>query len=614
MAALRYSLPLIPLLSCWAAALPAAEPDEEPAVLVISAERSASPLYSGSQATTVVELDRLEQGQILQATDGLLWLPGLMVQHTPGGTDIFQLRGASNAETQILIDGIPYNDATVVAGELPLVALPLSAAALAEVLPGAQPLWGNRAVGGVVALRSAAPSAQHESFARAEAGNYGTVAGLARASGPLGEDFGYALAVSGMRRDGWSLLTDDSDGDPGSHERDGMRRLDAAGRLQWNVADGALWLSGFVLESRHEYDSDFIGPDDRDSARELDSWRLAAGGRHPLAEDLEWSWDAARTVNKGKYDSFDFPTTGTDDYLAIRLRWQLSAPLALQVGGDLLRQRAELGGFAPIDERHQLAGGHVLASWKTASYDLDATLRIEEHSEEGDALTWRLGGAVWALPQTLRLRASAATGFRVPTIYQQFASPETEPLDAESSLGWEFGLDWRITRDLRFAASYWQTRFEDRINFIGSDPDWNPIYSNDDGRAKVSGLTAELRQERSAELPLELALGYTYITAKNATGDTPRFQPRHRATLRGTGYLLDDRVWGGLAWQWSHDYESAGGTVGTWHRLDAQAGWRIDETFALTLRGINVLDRAYTPNIGYSGEPLQVLIGGEARY
>jgi iron complex outermembrane recepter protein len=156
-------------------------------------------------------------------------------------------------------------------------------------------------------------------------------------------------------------------------------------------------------------------------------------------------------------------------------------------------------GFQPRDETD--SSRHSVAAYVDTELDLSSrlALRFEDYSDFGNTVTGKLSGA-FALTDELRLRGSASTGFRAPSLQQRYFSStftdfiSGEPVDVllarndsavaraagipslteEKSTGVTLGLTWEALDNLTLTLDAYQIDIEDRIVLSGrfdtSDP------------------------------------------------------------------------------------------------------------------------------------------------
>ena len=124
----------------------------------VTAQRRNGTQASTTRETLALTGDDLARLGATTVADALALLPGIVINTygTAGHVQTALLRGASSAETLVLIDGRPANEPGV--GEFDFSSLPVSAVARVEVVEGAaSALWGSSAMGGVIDIITKSP-------------------------------------------------------------------------------------------------------------------------------------------------------------------------------------------------------------------------------------------------------------------------------------------------------------------------------------------------------------------------------------------------------------------------------------------------------------------------
>jgi len=277
--------------------------------------------------------------------------------------------------------------------------------------------------------------------------------------------------------------------------------------------------------------------------------------------------------------------------------------------------------------------GDALAAWS-----VNAGVRWDRSETFGDFVTYR-GGVVYRPAPGLRVRATAGSGFKEPTFYENFATgfargnPALEP---EHSSSWEVGVEQSAARDrLRVAATYFHQRFRDLIDFTFAPPSpTDPNYFNVAGAA-AQGVEVEVSGRPLARLLTEAR--YTYLDTRVTeggfdTGSGALLAPdssllrRPRHSLGGEArYRLADAV--RLALAVRHvgrrqdvDYSGFPGarvslpayaTVGIGAESDVLES--SDRALTLTLRVENLLDAPYQEAVNFPARRRTVWLGARAR-
>ena len=641
---MRISCASVTLLTI-AAALPAAEnspstpnPVVADDTLVITADRRETPLGSSTASVAVVDAtDNRERGY---APNPWEWMEGLAgVDAVPangginGGLGRVRIRGANGYDTQWLVDGIPLDDPSTPQGYLPPGFLPAAGIRSVEVVRGAQSgLYGSRAVGGVVNVITARPTAEHEQFVRAEGGSFGTVRGVAEATGPLGEGLGFAISVDGMRSDGFSALTDaDAHGDPRHHEADGVERLGVSGRLEWRAhPTTTLYASLRGLGLNQEFDG-YAAPDDNQSYSRLHSLGAAVGSRSRVSDRLSVDLDLSWFGSERDYRVFSsFSGTSTTEYLgdqrraALVARYRAFSWLEAAVGVDGAREALVVKQTAgSIVDKNDWLGGGWLQLYSTARHhDVSVSVREDLHSRAGDAATWRAAAGVHDAERRVTVRGAVGTAFRAPSLFEQYdPSSGNSQLAAQKSIGYEAGMRLAPVPEFALESTWFRTDYDSVITYLDPDGFLGPIpgaYANV-SRYAVHGVENAL-EATAWERHIMVRVAYTWqevLALPAAVDDTySPYQPEHLATISGVlrgepGWIRVAVTRRGAAPASIYDSHARM----EWSTLvDLAAGWAINRTWEVSVRLENLLDDHYEVTPDYTTSGRAVYAGAAARF
>jgi vitamin B12 transporter len=631
--------PLIPFLAALTAPLLAEEqvpspqpPPPQPPVktqeaeqtVVVTADRRETPVTRSTASVSRVDAENdRERGYVLNSWEWLEYLPGVDSVPSNGGLDggigRVRIRGANGFDTQWQVDGIPVNDPSTTQGNLPPAYLPSAGLESVEVVRGPQSgLYGSRAVGGVVNLITARPTANHETMGRVEAGSYGTVRGVAQATGPISDTLGYTVAIDGLHSDGFSARTDsDAHGDAKNHEADGIDRLGANGRVEWQAFTGtSLYLAGRCQALNQEFDG-FGGPDDAQALSKLRSTALSTGARtrvdERLSVDLDLSWlgstRAYRLTSTTDY-------TGDQRYVSLKARYQMLPWLEIAAGGDGSREAIGIDdGTTDVDHHAWIGGAWVQLYSAGEHHDVSLAARHDISNRSEDATTWRAAAALHALEHRATLRGAIATAFRAPSLFELYDSYSGNPdLKPQESLSWEIGVRLAPLTGLALESTWFDTDYD---TLIGTDAAFLYInVTNYHLQGSENSLSYELWDRH-----LTLSGTYTWIDTVHVPSDasyeafTP-YQPRHLFTLAAV--LRGDPGWLRVGFSRrgaapTSEFDAISQTA--WASvLDLAAGVNLGKHWEISARIDNVLDEDYEVTPGYATSGLAAYGGVAARF
>ncbi|MDB5531958.1 MAG: Vitamin transporter, partial [Hyphomicrobiales bacterium] len=174
--------------------------------LVVTATRSPTPIDRTGSAVSVIEAPEIEAYGSKSLADVLRGTPGLYITENggPGSLTNVTLRGASPAQTLVLIDGIRVGDASGIGSVFDFGAYSATDIERIEIVRGPQSaLYGSDAMGGVVNIITRKGKRDPKRSVIVEAGSYGTISTRASISGAT-DTMSYAFSLNGLHSDGFS--------------------------------------------------------------------------------------------------------------------------------------------------------------------------------------------------------------------------------------------------------------------------------------------------------------------------------------------------------------------------------------------------------------------------
>jgi vitamin B12 transporter len=568
--------------------------------VVVSASLEAEEREDVPAAVTVIDGEEIEARQALDLSELLATVPGVLpVQAgSPGQQTSLFTRGAESDQTLLLWNGIPLNDPYF--GAINWQFVPLDGVERVEVVRGPfSALYGSNAVGGVVQVFS---GSRQGGTLRLEGGENG----YRRGSLAAGADLGRARldATGSVRRGEGELANDFFDAEEGT------------ARALWTLAPG---VSLGVLARANDSETGIPLSFGQPTLRRRISWRereVAVPFRYQRG-----AWEIESQVSQTRFDNRfrdpDDPFGAIDSTTESEARrgravatWTAGRDLWIAFGGDWERLEAtnRAGSLAQLDAARQ----RTWAAFGQASYGrgpvrVDLGLRRDDNDVFGAETSLRTG-AVFALTQETRLRASYGESFRAPSLgdlfFPFFGNPELQPERAKT---WELSVE-REAGDWRLALTGFESRQRNLIDF-------HPVtfVSINVGRARMRGVEGEVGFRRGI---YSASLNGTWLDAEDLDAGTPlQRRPKHSA-----GLLLTARPG-----DWILNLE--GRYVGSrpqldevtfairdnpsYVRLDVAARWRALSWLAPYARVENVADEEYEEVLRYP-TPGRTWVGGVA--
>lgn len=607
----RAQLAVLPL--ALAAAFPSLAQSQAAASLkdvVVTASRVATPVTDVIADVSIIDRARLDQAGQNSLRDVLAQLPGVQLVSNGSyrsGTNIF-LRGATNNQSIVLIDGIRVGSAT--SGGASLENIPVDRIERIEVLRGAaSALYGPDAVGGVIQIFTREPSESWQLAANVGAGSDGQRQAGASIRGSAGV-ISYSLGVSGETADGISVSNAPA-ATGYNADTDSFSSTSFDAKLTAKLSrEHALTLS--VLQSKSEYQIDsFLSSQNSLGLSKLttDTWTKPVLNNLNLKWDAQWTrlWKSTVTLGTSDEESVTEYRRIADGALNSRSKFNTKRTQAtwqndLAVDKDLLslvlENRSEAVDSTTVYAVTERTIRSVLASYtfNRESWNALAVLRNDDNSQFGSFNTWAVSGGYRLTPR-LRAIASMGTSFQAPTLNQLYSpkigsyvgDPTLKPQRSRAS---ELGLKYN-QGTLTMAAVLYHNEIEDYIS---------PSTNIQNMQAVLRGVTlsADTQSDKT-----NYALSYDYADPKSFS-ITPTLNDLRLARVAQN--ILNARVThslGAISYfgelRLSSDREDSGKVIlPGYGLLNLGMNWKLQKDLSLLARVNNVADTQYMLSNGYS--------------
>ena len=629
------------VLAVSAQAAQAQSKPQELSEIVVTASRTAEPLSATGSAISVVSGETIATSNPGSLVDALRSVPGLDISENggPGGTANVRLRGANTGQTLVMIDGIRVNDPTAASGDFEFAMFAPSSIDRIEVLRGPQSaLYGSDAMGGVINIITKKGSGPAQFNVRTEAGSYGTVVTQGSLVGTNGP-WSYAFTGGGQHSNGFSRYgyrIPSIEARFPNLESDGFDRIGGSARIGYDAGEGIRLEAGTVQSfTRSAYDAATGAfPDTPASADRLLQTIYGRVGIDSFGGILTHNVTISNTHTERSFTDYTYKTNmlpqnttaKTSDYWGNSLGAEYQANLKLGSFGTLIygaKTQSETaqtfstnvlpiaGLMTPLLAKQQDTNS-VFALWSVPIGErLNVTLggRVDDVVNVARFETWRATAAYSISETGTKLRASAGTGAKAPTLFQLYDSTYGSlNLTPETSFGYDAGIDQSLFNGrVVLSVTGFANDFNNLINFV-SDASRPLGYYTNVARAETSGLEVGATVDVLPGL-VKITAAYTYLHAVDlTTGLTLARRPQNLARFAVTitpndRWLIEPRIT-----TVSKRYSSANevGVVDAYTRVDLYSEYKLDANWKVFARGENILNERYQEvlNFGTTGPAL----------
>ncbi|NCP18845.1 MAG: TonB-dependent receptor [Erythrobacter sp.] len=510
--------------------------------LTITVTGNPSEVEDTGQPVTVIGTDEIAAIQGPDVTRVLQRVPGVTINRNGGlgATTGVSVRGASNDQLLVLIDGVRVADTAAPATGFDFGTLLSTNLSKVELLRGSNSvIWGADAVGGVLV----ASTFERSGFAGSvEAGSRDTVS--TGVEGGIGGDIGFiGGSASYVTTDGFSAAASGTEPD-GFRQFAGnlraraylSRTLELIGSLRY--ADGELDIDGTPAPTFTLADT----PQVQDT-QQLSGSVGALYDSGPLYLRGAYSFsDTQRDNLPARGLAPDFESDGSSDRIDLRGEWRPIGPLIVNFGAENLWSDYASTSFGTTSSaKTGIFGAYVQAGIEYRGLSGHIGVRQDEHEDFGGATSFG-GDLTYEIVPNLRLRASVGEGFKAPSLFQLFSDYGNVALQPEESTSYDLGIAYGTRADRTYATvTLFQRDSENLIDFIGCPVQagicvGRPFGTYDNvAQARARGVEVEAGASPTEGLMLRLA--YAYTEAENRSAGAPNFgnrlarRPQHAGTL-----------------------------------------------------------------------------------
>lgn len=614
-----------------------------PAV-VITADRSENDIQRVGSAISIVTGAEIAKRNPASLVDVLRQVPGVDITESggPGSTSTVRIRGANSGQTLVLIDGIRVNDASGGSGEFDFSNLVPAAIERIEVLRGPQSaLYGSDAIGGVINIITKRGGDTPEAAFQIEGGRYGTGSASGAVSGVSGP-WSFALSGGAQRSDGFSRFgsrVERIQAQFPTLERDGYDRFGGYARLGFDAKQGLRFDLGLLSTTTNaRYDAAFGDfPDTPSNVRQRLHQAYGKAEFDAFDGNLTHSLTGYANRTDRAFNDVSFFGTPpqrttfftTSRFTGDRYGVEYQTRLKLAQFGSLIAgaksEREESRGSTQdfLPALSAVIPTPVGAQTTTAGFGLwqipiDNRLnisiggRIDDVTGVRSFATWRTTAAYFISETGTKLRGSAGTGAKAPSLFQRLDPTfGTLTLKPEESFAFDGGID--------------QALFDGRVNVsvTGFSNDFNNLIDFDFTtnrfinvtRARTSGVELGVDAEIIAQF-LRVQVAYTSLTAIDRTtgltlarrpSDVTRvsfiIKPVEELTIEPSLLFVSER------------FSTPGelDRLSPYTRIDIRADYQLDKHWNVYLRGENITNRRYEEvfNFGVTGAAVYAGIKGK---
>jgi outer membrane cobalamin receptor len=569
---------------------------DEVFTVIVTASRIPQIITETPASVVVITKEQLEQTGVNSVGEALKTSAGVYIKDngTVGSPASILIRGSSNEQTLVLLNGRPLNDART--GGIDAASIPVSGIERIEVIKGAaSALYGADAVAGVVNIITAAGQGKPNHTLRADVGEYGTRSLTFTSTGSSGAT-GYSLTAANLSTEGFRKHS--------SYEKlDFHLRLDQDLSPREQVSMGVRH-SGYGVEV----------PEDL-------TWPGSEGWRDGKNTSLDLQY--SRLLNLSS--DLTLRTYYDDTQMQYRSTFENSLHKGKRTGWDLQVNTAPAGSqhlftYGIMGEKDwvdstSFSQAKERTSWGiyaqdilslTSRFDVVFSGRYDQFSSHGDSLCGRIG-LNYLLRDRSKVYASWGNAFRAPTLNELYwdfmGNPDLKPETAQNyELGWQH---W-ANDSSSFSAAVFHRDVSDMIAWAPVDPSGDIWRAMNVNTVKVQGVELETAYQLTAQLAA--LLNYTYLDAVKNQNQPLDYTPAHKAQA-GLTYTSERGFSGTVEVLYVGDRPAGGGQIPAYTVTNLNLSQKMGQGWQVHCRVNNVFDTEYLDTPGFPAPPRMITAG-----
>lgn len=501
--------------------------------VVLTANKYPKKQSETGKVITVINREQLERNSGRSVAEIINTVAGTTIigANNNLGTNLRTgIRGSSDGNVLILVDGIPTNDPSVNKNYFDLNFFVVDQIERIEILKGGQStLYGSDAVAGVINIITRKNSGKKIGInAGLTGGSYGTFKQNAGISGNTNV-VNYSVQYAHINSDGFSSAFDSSG--KGNFDKDAYNQhvvnntlaFKLGRRLQLRTVAGYTYYAADLDAQAFNDEKDYtvenknvrggIGIDYNHNKGSLRFNYLFNYVSRDYEDDSVFKGSPfvdysvsnfigrthfAELYNSWKWTSWEL-LTGVD--YRMNNMFQYSRAIYPFFPTSPAEAKAKMNQFSP----------YASLIYKISSFTVEAGGRLNVHSEYGSNVTYTLNPS-YTVNRTVKLFANLYSAFKTPTLYQLFDPVYgKDDLKPEKGIIGEAGISLSPVNNLNFRLVGFYRKSKDVIEFIITDPNTFASQYQNISEQKNYGVEAEFAFRRNQ---WDVTANYTYTDGK----------------------------------------------------------------------------------------------------
>lgn len=580
--------------------------------VVITASRSPKRISEIGKVVRVINAETISRSQGRTLPELLNNVAGLTIGGNGGNNaDVkaVYMRGASAANTLILIDGIPVNDASEISGEYNISAIAIDNIERIEILKGGNStLYGSDAVAGVINIITRKGNGDLSANILGTAGSYNT---FKQALGLNGQLNNTSISINASNTDARNFSSAlPSNGQTG-FDKDGFHQKSFQLNLGQKISDLFSVRANFQANNNQADLDNGAFADAKDYTYGKSAFVAGLSGKLDFDKGaLNFSINQNSVQNY--YNNKGSVTNNGGDITHLESNFNYAFNNYIDLASGISYRNLKTDQYNPYGAP-LFAGNNIKSIFSSlflrTGKGLQAEIggRLNSHSEYGSNLTYTINPS-YLIADRYKVFVNVSSAYRVPSLYQLFSDYGNLALKPETSTTYEAGFDMNFSENTNFSVSYFKRDVESVIDF-GQIAAGRFGYINQNFQ-KDKGFEAELGLKPTAILNLNAYYAFVdgEVTTPASTFNNLFRRPKHSYGLNA-GIDLSTKISMNLIFKHTGErkdryydgasFKTVEADLKAFNLLDVYLQYKPTDKLTLFSDVKNVLDESYIEYAGY---------------
>jgi len=567
-----------------------------------------------SSSRIVIDKKEIEKSHAKSLTALLSAQANISIAQSNFTPSSIYLRGGDSSHVLILVDGVPFYDASTIQRTINLNSVDVKSVQKIEVIKGSQSvLYGGQALSGVIKIETIPQDLKNAGYVLGHGGTQKQIGGATGMNLNTGEQSAVILRGSYSQKEAASPVLDSNkkySSRLGTGEFGYINRNSPVNYLlKVQTSFDKTWIPTTAFPAYNAADAEGF----ETSTYQLNYTGLFSVPNTALKPVFSVSnQQSARLFEQSYEDAGGFPTK--QDYKAERLNFRyemtwidLGPQFNLIFGGSLSKEKMTFKDkeILKADPNNEFSGYFFKAtSVVSPSLTLEGGLRSDYKDQAEQIGTYQAGVTLFE-----DFKIEYSSGFNRPSLFQLFANYGNTNLKPERSTSFSTTLDHKFSDQFAVSYTYFENKFENLIVIRGSPQKYENVDSSETKGHEVSVIYDDKNHGAS----YSLNLGYQEPVDNSQSTWLVR-RPLRTASVK----VRKDFEKLGLGAEVIHNgsrRDKTGsttyGTLSSYTLVNLIADYKWNEQVSFFSRVQNVADVHYESSYGFYDEGVNALVGAQ---